>query len=80
MLALLLKKIKNKNHGSSKKQLLSYLRISNRYISSFKKEDDFHIIGKKNLQNLKRAYTFIDSLERDCKGKGIYIISKILYT
>ena len=54
-----------------KKELLSYLRISNRKCSSFKKKDDFHIIGKEILENLKRAYTYIASLDREYKDKGI---------
>jgi nicotinamide riboside kinase len=47
------------------------LRISNRKCSSFKKRDDFHIIGKEILKKLKRAYTYIASLDRDYKDKGI---------
>ena len=54
--------------GSQKK--LSSLCISNRKCSSFKK-DDFHIIGKEILKKLKRAYTYIASLDREYKDKGI---------
>ncbi len=45
---------------------------------TIQKKDDFHIVGKEILKELKHAYTYIASLDREYKNKGISALKRAI--